>query len=119
MAYNVQLADRIRNYLVDYSRHSVEEKEMFRGLTFMVNHKMCISVSGENLMCRFDPGIHEAVAEKSGFQPMIMKGKELQGYCYVHPVGFRSGKDFAYWVNLCLDYNERARSSKKTKPKKE
>ena len=28
---------------------------MFRGLTFMVNGKMCVSVSGDKLMCRFDP----------------------------------------------------------------
>jgi TfoX/Sxy family transcriptional regulator of competence genes len=115
MSYDVTLADKIREYLVQFSHLKIEEKEMFRGLTFMVNDKMCVSVSGENLMCRFDPQLHEEVAEKKGFQPMIMKGKELKGYCYVEPVGFASKKDFEYWVNLCLDFNARAKSPKKKK----
>ncbi len=88
---------------------------MFRGLTFMVNGKMCISVSGDNLMCRFDPLLHEIVAKKRGFLSMIMKGKSLKGYGYVDPTGCKSKSDFEYWVNLCLDYNEEAKSSKKGK----
>jgi hypothetical protein len=113
MAYVLKLADRIREYLVRFPKLKIEEKKMFRGLTFMVNDKMCISVSGENLMCRFDADKHEEIAEKNGFKPMIMKGKEYKGYCYVNPMGYNSKKDFEYWVNLCLAYNEKAKSSKK------
>jgi hypothetical protein len=115
MGYDIKLADSIRDYLVKFPQLIIDEKEMFRGLTFMVNDKMCVGVSGENLMCRFDPKMQQEVAEKTGFQPMIMKGKELKGYCYINPVGFKSKKDFEYWINLCLDYNEKAKSSKKTK----
>ena len=114
MAYNTQLADRIREHLVQHPQLHIEEKEMFRGLTFMVNGKMCICVSDGNLMCRFDPALQEEVAEKAGFLPMIMKGKELNGYCYVSPEGW-APKDFSYWIELCLAYNERAKSSKKKK----
>jgi TfoX/Sxy family transcriptional regulator of competence genes len=113
MAYDIKLADRIREYLVKFPRLKINEKEMFRGIVFMVNGKMCVNVSGENLMCRFDPALYPEVAEKDGFNPMIMKGKELKGYCYVSPSGYKSKKDFEYWVNLCLDYNERAKASKK------
>jgi hypothetical protein len=101
MAYDTKLADRIRSYLVTFPKLTIQEK------------KMCISVIGENLMCRFDPDLQEEVAEKNGFQPMIMKGKEYKGYCYIHPAGFASEKDFEYWINLCLEFNERAKSSKK------
>ena len=113
MAYDTRLADRIREYLAKFPALQIEEKEMFRGLTFMVNDKMCVSVSGENLMCRFDPALHEEVVERNGYRPMIMKGKEYKGYGYVNPTGFKARRDFEYWVNLCLDYNERANSSKK------
>ncbi|CAA9531877.1 MAG: hypothetical protein AVDCRST_MAG96-3616 [uncultured Segetibacter sp.] len=113
MAYDTKLADRIRDYLLMFPALKVEEKKMFRGLTFLVNDKMCVSVSGENLMCRFDPNLQEEVAEKSGFQTMMMKRKEYKGYCYVDPTGIKSKKDFEYWINLCLEYNERAKSSKK------
>ncbi|HEY0057486.1 MAG TPA: TfoX/Sxy family protein [Flavisolibacter sp.] len=113
MAYDIKLADRIREYLIRFPQLKITEKEMFRGLVFMVNGKMCVNVSGENLMCRFDPALQEEVAEKDGFNPMIMKGKELKGYCYINPSGYKSKKDFEYWVNLCLDYNERAKASRK------
>lgn len=109
MAFNTKLADRIREYLAQFPELKVEEKKMFRGLTFMINEKMCISVSAENLMCRFHPELHDEVAEKKGVQPMVMRGKEYKGFCYVNPIGFKSKKDFEYWVNLCLDYNAKVK----------
>jgi len=112
MPYNEKLADRIRESL--QTMKHVEEKKMFRGLTFMVNGKMCISVSGERLMCRFDPALQDIVAEKRGFEPMIMKGKTYKGFCYVNEYGFGSKKDFDYWVQLCIDFNARAKASRKT-----
>jgi len=115
MAYDTQLADRIREYLVQFRKVEIKEQKMFRGLSFIVNDKMCINVSGENLMCRFDPALTQAIAEKAGFLPMIMKGKEYKGYCYVKPAGFKNKKDFEFWINLCLDFNARAKSSKKQK----
>jgi hypothetical protein len=69
MAYDMQLAERIRNYLKEIPRLKVEEKKMFRGLTFMVNGKMCVSASGENLMCRFDPGLQQEVSKKTDSKP--------------------------------------------------
>src|ERR1700730_14707613 len=98
MPYNEKLAARIRTALTHLPY--VEEKKMFRGVTFMVKNKMCISVSGEEMMCRFDPALQEEVAEKPGCRPMIMKGREYKGYVYVSEPGFRSKKDFDYWINL-------------------
>lgn len=117
MAYNTKLADRIREYLAGFSNLKIEERKMFRGLTFMINEKLCISISNENLMCRFDPVLQEEVAEKNGFQPMIMKGNELKGYCYVGSEGYKKMKDLEYWINLCLSFNAKAKASKKQKGK--
>ena len=113
MAYDTKLADRIREYLAQFPKLKIEEKEMFRGLTFMVNGKMCVGVSGENIMCRFDPELTLEVAEKTGFLPMTMRNRQYKGYCYVEPEGFKSKTDFEYWVNLCLGFNDRAKASKK------
>ena len=115
MPYDIKLADRVREYLAQFPKLKIEEKKMFSGLAFMIDDKMCVNVSGDKLMCRFDPDLQEEVAEKSGYESMIMKGKELKGYCYVASIGFTSKKDFEYWLNLCLVYNERAKSSKKKK----
>lgn len=118
MTYDTKLIDRIREYLMRFSNLEIEEKKMFRGITFMINGKMCVSVSGENLMCRFDPDLTETIAERTGFLPMKMRGKEFRGYCYVEPTGFNSKRDFEYWINLCLEFNARAKASKHrlTKP---
>lgn len=113
MAYNEKLADRIREALVDIPR--VEEKKMFRGVTFMVNGKMCVCVSGDEMMCRFDPELQETVAEKNGFRAMIMKGRQYKGYGYIGQEGIKSRKDFNYWINLCLEFNSKAKASNKKK----
>jgi len=115
MAYNEKLADRIREVLAHLPK--VEEKKMFRGVTFMVNGKMCISVSGDEMMCRFDPALQEFVVEKKGFRTMIMKGREYKGFGYISEEGFKSKKVFDYWVGISLDFNKRAKSSKKIKKK--
>ena len=44
MAYNIQLADRVREYLAEVPDIEIEEKEMFAVLNFMVNGKTCICV---------------------------------------------------------------------------
>ncbi len=116
MAYNEKLANRLRAALAHLSE--VEEKKMFRGLTFMVNGKMCVSVSGDELMCRFDPALQETAVEKNGFRTMIMKGRELKGYGYISEEGIKSKKDFDYWVSLSLDFNKQAKASKKPKKQK-
>ena len=113
MAYSEALADRIRNYLNSLQKLKIEEKKMFRGLAFLVNGKMCINVSGENLMCRYDPNLDDEVAERVGFEPMIMRGRQLAGYCYVSEAGYKSNTDFEYWMKLSLDFNEKAKVAKR------
>jgi hypothetical protein len=115
MPYDTLLANRVRKYLAEFPEHQMEEKVMFRGLAFLLNGKMCVNVSGQNLMCRFDPALTEELSSKTGFLQMIMKGKAYKGYCYIEPIGIKSKKDFEFWINLCLDFNNRAKSSKQRK----
>src|SRR4051812_29066911 len=107
MAYDIKLAARIREYLSQVPKIKIEEKQMFRGLTFMVNNKMCVCVSGDNLMCRFDPILQSELSGKKGFQPMIMKGKELNGYCYVTPEGIKTKNSFDFWLHTCVEFNKK------------
>ncbi|SHM22398.1 TfoX N-terminal domain-containing protein [Chryseobacterium carnipullorum] len=113
MAYSTELADRIRERLSLVPDLEIREKKMFSGLSFLVNDKMCINVSHYNLMCRYHPDLEEEVSERTGFLPMMMKGKQLKGYCYVEPVGFQKQDDFEYWIKIGLDYNAIAKASKK------
>jgi TfoX/Sxy family transcriptional regulator of competence genes len=114
MAYNEKLADRVRESLASYR---VVEKKMFRGLCFMVNKKMCICVSGDDLMCRIGPDIFSEAIERNGTRPMMRNGKPINGYLYVSEEGFKAKKDFDYWVTACLSFNKDAKASGKTKVK--
>ena len=113
MAYDERLADRVRESLFDAGQLDVEEKGMFGGLAFLVNEKMCVHVSSTKLMCRFDPEILEEIAEVNGFQSMVMKGRVYKGYCYVSAEAITTKRELAYSIDLCLDFNEKAKSSKK------
>ncbi len=44
-----------------------------------------------------------------------MKGREYKGFGYVTPDAIKSKKDFDFWINLCLEFNSKAKASKKAK----
>src|ERR1700741_566754 len=113
MAYNLKLADRIREALVELP--NIAEKEMMGGLTFMVNDKMCIGIIKEEMMCRIDPELHEMAVEKRGCRTMDFTKRPMKGYIMVDDSGMKTQKDFDYWLNLALDFNKKAKSSKKKK----
>jgi len=113
MAYDIALADRVRAYLSGLPDLQVEETKMFRGVTFMVNGKMCVSVSGDELMVRFDPELQDEMVEEPGFRSMLMKNRVYKGYGYIDQSTIKTKKRFEYWMNLCLEYNPRAKASKK------
>ena len=116
MAYSEKLADRIREALVDAPQ--VEEKQMFGGVCFMVKGKMCVGVVKNDMMCRIDPGIESSALEKNGCRPMDFTGRPMRGYVYISDEGMKTKKALEYWVNLCLDFNTKAKASKKIKRKK-
>ncbi|MCF6404988.1 TfoX/Sxy family protein [Chitinophaga filiformis] len=113
MAYDEKLADRIRERFADLP--NVEEKKMMGGLTFMYNDKMCVGVIKDQLMCRIDPDLHEAAVEKTGCRTMDFTNRPMIGYVLIDQTGMKSKKDFDYWIDLALDFNKRAKSSKKKK----
>ncbi|HWZ35473.1 MAG TPA: TfoX/Sxy family protein [Mucilaginibacter sp.] len=112
MAYNEQLATRIREALMERGIDDIEEKKMFRGLCFMVNGKMCLCVSGDEMMCRIGPEYQEAL-ELSGVRGMIRNGKPLKDYVYVSPEIIKTKKEFDSWVDKSLAFNKFARATKK------
>ncbi len=113
MAYNEKFAVRIRKTLSEVK--NLREKEMMGGLTFMVNDKMCIGIIKDEMMCRIDPDLQETALEKTGWRIMDFTGRPMKGYVMVNESGMKAKKEFDYWINLCLDFNKRAKSSKKKK----
>lgn len=112
MAYNEKLADRVRE-LILLVTENIEEKKMFGGLCFMVDGKMCVGVETSRLMVRFDPSKTSGVMEKEGCHPMDFTGKVMKGYAFVDIAFLNTKKQLKYWIDLALEYNKIAKSSRK------
>ncbi len=112
MAYDEHLAERIRRILEE--KHVLtEEKKMMGGLCYMVDDKMCMGVMKNELMVRIDPEVQEEALEREESRIMDFTGKPMRGYLLVEPEGLDKEDDLAYWIQLCLDFNPKAKSSKK------
>jgi TfoX/Sxy family transcriptional regulator of competence genes len=111
MAYDEQLANQVRELLSD--REDVTEKEMFSGVCFMVDQKMCICVSGNELLCRIGSEKVELELEKGNCRNMMNNGRVMKDYVYVEDTVLDSLKKLNYWVELCLEFNPMAKSSRK------
>jgi TfoX/Sxy family transcriptional regulator of competence genes len=109
MAYDETIAARIRELLAEVD--NVEEKNMFGGVCFMVNEKMCMGVVKDDMMCRIDPEKEPEVLP--GCRPMDFTGRPMKGYVYVSGEGMRTKKNLQYWIDLCLAFNKKAKSSRK------
>ena len=116
MAHDEKLANRIREALMHLPK--VEEKTMFQSLAFMVDDKLCIGVRDQEIMCRIDPEIYGSVLEKPGCRPMIHGQRTMRGYIFIDETGYSKKEDFDFWVGLTLEYNPKAKSSKKRRKKK-
>ena len=120
MAYDEYLADRIRTIFTN-KQASFVEKKMMGGLCFMVDDKMCCGIYFDKkketdlLMARIGSEKHESALQEKGCHPMDFTGRPMKGYVFVTPEGFDSDNDLERWVQLCLDFNPLAKSSKKKK----
>ncbi len=118
MAYDEFLADRIRQNLRERSI-AFEEKKMMGGLCFMVDDKMCFGMhidknsNSSLLMARVGPEQYDAALAKDHCVEMKFTGRAMKGYVHVQEDGLDLDADLDYWIQLCLDFNPLAKSSKK------
>lgn len=114
MAYNEFLADRVKNILNE-KRIVFEAKKMMGGLCFMVDDKMCCGIVKDQLMARIGVDAYEEALTKKGCSEMNFTGRPMKGYVFIAPEGIDLEDDLAYWIQLCIDFNPLAKSSKKKK----
>lgn len=123
MAYDEFLADRARQLLKEKSI-AFSEKKMMGGLCFMVDDKMCFGMhidKGTNtslLMARVGPDNYEKAMKKKHCMEMNFTGRSMRGYVFITEGGIDLDDDLNYWIQMCLDFNPMAKSSKKKSTKK-
>lgn len=96
MAYDHDLADRIRERLSDVD--DVTERAMFGGLAFLVNGNMAVAASGGGgLLVHVDPAGADAWIDGERVTPMVMRGREMRGWLRVDTDA--DGPDLDEWVS--------------------
>lgn len=122
MAYDQFLADRINQILKERNVYFGTLK-MMGGLCYKVDDKMLCGIHidkkyGDSLlMARIGEAAYEKHLDRPECLPMDFTGRPMRGYVFVTPDGFDSDQDLAYWIDLCLQFNPLAKSSKKKKKK--
>jgi TfoX/Sxy family transcriptional regulator of competence genes len=103
MAYDEELAERIRAALADH--RGITEQRMFGGLAFLVNGNMAVAASGQGgLLVRVDPDQSDKLVDGGKAEPMVMKGRVMRGWLRVPADDVRTKRDLAMWVKRGSDY---------------
>jgi TfoX/Sxy family transcriptional regulator of competence genes len=103
MAYDEELAERVRALVVDVP--AVEEKKMFGGLGFIVAGNMAVGASGQGgLLVRVDPAESDALVESTPAFPMEMRGRTMAGWLRVDSADVAADDELARWVERGVAY---------------
>jgi TfoX/Sxy family transcriptional regulator of competence genes len=103
MAYDQELADRIRELLAGES--DLTEKKMFGGLAFLIGGNMAVAASGQGgILVRVDPEQSDELVAATKARPMEMRGREMQGWLRVDSEDVGTKQELAKWVELGKSY---------------
>jgi TfoX/Sxy family transcriptional regulator of competence genes len=103
MAYDEELADRIRTLLGD--RAGLTEKKMFGGLGFMIGGNMAIAASGQGgILVRVDPEQSDELVATTAAEPMEMRGRQMSGWLRVDTADLANDGTLGEWVQRGASY---------------
>jgi TfoX N-terminal domain len=102
MAFDAQLADRIRGLLGD---RVTEEKKVFGGLAFMIGGNMAVAASSNGgIIVRVDPAEGPELAAATAAELMEMRGKKMHGWLRVSHEDVADDEALAPWVERGAAY---------------
>jgi TfoX/Sxy family transcriptional regulator of competence genes len=103
MAYDEELADRIRDLLV--GQRGLTEKKMFGGLAFLVGGNMAIAASGQGgILVRVGPDQSDKLVGSTKATVAVMRGRPMLGWLRVASKDVRTKPQLAKWVRLGSTY---------------
>ena len=85
MAYDEELADRVRVVLAD--EPGLTERKMFGGLAFMIGGNMACGIVQDELMLRLGAEGADAALDEPHVREMDFTGRPMTGMVYVERAG--------------------------------
>ncbi len=102
MAYDEQLADRIREVLADAP--DLGERKMFGGIAFMLGEHMVCGIVRDDLMLRLGPEGVDAALGEPHTKPMTFTGPPMRSMVFVEPAGIRGDDELAAWIGRAREF---------------
>ncbi len=103
MAYDEELADRIRELVA--GEKGLSEKKMFGGLAFLVGGNMAVAASGQGgILVRVDPDRSPKLVSSTPAEPMVMRGKAMDGWLRVAADDVATKRALSTWVKRGVTY---------------
>jgi hypothetical protein len=103
MSYDKDLADRIRELVGDEPQ--LTEQKMFGGLAFIIGGNMAVAASGQGgLLVRVGPDKSAGLVARTSAEPMVMRGRSMQGWLRVTGSEVRTKRQLARWIALGTSY---------------
>ena len=103
MAYDEQLADRIRAHVEQ--EKGLTEKRMFGGLAFLINGRMAVAAGSKgDVMLRVDPKDTERLLQLPNASPVEMRGREMVGWLNLDANLISSEDEMAEWIQRGVSY---------------
>jgi TfoX/Sxy family transcriptional regulator of competence genes len=102
MAYDEDLADRVRELLGD--RAGVAERKMFGGIGFMVEGNMAVGVMEDELIVRLDPADAGKALGEPGVRRFDFTGRPMKGWLFVGGEAIAEPDGLRDWVEAGADH---------------
>jgi len=103
MAFNEQLADRIRGQLKLFDE-DFAEKKMFGGLSFLYRGKMTVGIVKDELAVRIVDTKMESELNQVYVRPMDFTKRPMKEFVYVSLDGLKTESQLLHYIELGLEH---------------
>lgn len=103
MAYNNEMADKFRQALADLG--TIEEKQMFGSLSFMINGKLSVAVGKDDVMFKIGPELTHTKIATHEAEPVTMNNRTMKSWVVVDNDQLSNAEHFDEWLSVAIRYN--------------
>jgi hypothetical protein len=118
MAFSEYQKERIERIFQE-KKLVFEGKRFMGGYCFFLDDKMTVGLDvdkntgKDRLMARIGEEAMQNALKRKGCRPMDITGRPMKGFAFIDSEAFDLEKDLEYWVQLAVEFNPLAKSSKK------
>jgi hypothetical protein len=103
MAYDQELANRVREQLADEA--AVTEMAMFGGLAFLLRGNMAVAVSSRGgLMVRVGVDVAGDALARPHVTQIEMRGRPMRGWIHVADDGVKTTRQLSLWTRRGVEF---------------